>query len=292
MKKRKERGSSSSSASTVSPQPKKFMEVFEKETMAEKGEVSKSTKKQPVTLESIWLVLLEVQANTQGLKEEVGDLKRAFSVQEAQIKDLEKKSVALDTRVSTLGKLVVRVEENAANEEYIEKLKAKLDSLEQYTRKNSIEIAGMPSGTFSCGEVVINMARMLKVDIKTEDIGISHRLEKRKQDKFSPLIARFICRKKKAAFLKAREGLKEVQYWELDLVGLEKPACIDAKVYGRIFVNENLTPARRRILGRALAMRKKKMLFSAWSLDGKIFIKRSEQGMVEKVESLQALDAA
>ncbi|XP_048577130.1 uncharacterized protein LOC125559149 [Nematostella vectensis] len=279
MNKRKERGSSSSSASTVLPQPKKFMEVFEKETMAENGEVSKSTEKQPVTLESIWLVLLEVQANTQGLKEE-------------QIKDLEKKSVALDTRVSTLGKLVVRVEENAAKEEYIEKLEVKLDSLKQYTRKNSIEIAGVPSGTFSCEEVVINMARMLKVDIKTEDIEISHRLKKRKQEEFSPIIAKFICHKKKAAFLKARKGLKDVRYWDLDVVGLKKPACIDAKLYGRIFINKNLTPASRRILGRALAMRKKKMLFSAWSIDGKIFIKRSENWMVEKVESLKALDAA
>ncbi|XP_032227498.1 uncharacterized protein LOC116610932 [Nematostella vectensis] len=224
MNKRKERGSSSSSASTVSPQPKKFMEVFEKETMAENGEVKKSTEKQPVTLESIWLVLLEVQANTQGLKEEVGDLKRAFSVQEEQIRDLEKKSVALDTRVSTVGKRFVRVEENAAKEEYIEKLEVMLDSLEQYTRKNSIEIAGVPSGTFSCEEVVINMARMLKVDIKTEDIEISHRLKKRKQEEFSPIIAKLICHKKKAAFLKARKGLKDVRYWDVDLVGLEKPA--------------------------------------------------------------------
>ena len=43
----------------------------------------------------------------------------------------------------------------------------------------------------------------------------------------------------------------------------------------RIFVSENLTDHRRRIIIKANKMRKDQLIQSAWTLDGKIFIKTS-----------------
>ena len=47
---------------------------------------------------------------------------------------------------------------------------------------------------------------------------------------------------------------------------------------GRIFINENLTISRRKVLMKANQMRKDGLLVSCWTLDGKICIKTSPDG--------------
>ena len=47
---------------------------------------------------------------------------------------------------------------------------------------------------------------------------------------------------------------------------------------GRIFINENLTTFRKDLLKKANDKRKDGLVFSAWSLDGKIFVKTSPEG--------------
>ena len=47
---------------------------------------------------------------------------------------------------------------------------------------------------------------------------------------------------------------------------------------GRIYLNENLTSYRRDILKQANQKRKDGLLTSAWSMDGKIFVKTSPDG--------------
>ena len=47
---------------------------------------------------------------------------------------------------------------------------------------------------------------------------------------------------------------------------------------GRIFINENLTSSRRKVLMKANQMRKDGSLVSCWTLDGKIYNKTSPDG--------------
>ena len=54
-----------------------------------------------------------------------------------------------------------------------------LDDLEQYTRKNSLEISGVPESCYmSTEEVVLNVAKALNVNITPNDIEISHKLRR------------------------------------------------------------------------------------------------------------------
>ena len=55
------------------------------------------------------------------------------------------------------------------------------DDLEQYSRKNSLEILGVPNDTYtSTDEVVIRIGQAINVEIKPEDIEIPHKLKKGK----------------------------------------------------------------------------------------------------------------
>ena len=65
-------------------------------------------------------------------------------------------------------------------EEEIEDLYDLQDKLEQYTRKNSLEIHGVPESAYmSTEEVVLKLAEALNVDVKSEDVEISETSEKR-----------------------------------------------------------------------------------------------------------------
>ena len=65
--------------------------------------------------------------------------------------------------------------------EEMNKLDEKHDDLEQYSRKNLLEILGVPEGAYtSTDEVVIRIGdEAINVDIKPEDIEISHKLKRK-----------------------------------------------------------------------------------------------------------------
>ena len=63
------------------------------------------------------------------------------------------------------------------------------DRLEQYTRKNSLEIHGVPPE-----EVVIKIAEALEVPVHPNDIEIAHKLNKKGN---KPIIVKFLSNKVK-----------------------------------------------------------------------------------------------
>ena len=65
-------------------------------------------------------------------------------------------------------------------EEEIAELYDLQDELEQYTRKNSLEIHGIPESAYtSTEETVLKLAGAVNVDVNAEDIEISHKLNRK-----------------------------------------------------------------------------------------------------------------
>ena len=71
-----------------------------------------------------------------------------------------------------------------------------LESLEQYTRKNSLEIHGVPKEAYSSTEeAVLAIANALEVDISSNDIEISRYLKRRNNN--TAIIVKFANHKDK-----------------------------------------------------------------------------------------------
>ena len=84
------------------------------------------------------------------------------------------------------------------------------DKLEQYTRKNSLEIHGIPELAYtSTEEVVLKLAGAVNVDVNPEDIEISHKLNRKG---VKPIIVKFQNHKVKSRLYKARTKLKIFGY--------------------------------------------------------------------------------
>ena len=146
------------------------------------------------------------------------------------------------------------------------------DALEKYTRKNSLEIHGVPESAYtSTEEVVFKLAESLNVDINPNDVEISHKLHRKG---IKPIIVKFQSHKVKSRMNKERAKLKHVRVADL-YPGSTAATRIESE---RIYLNENLTSYRRDILKQANQKRKDGLLTSAWAMDGKIFVKTSPEG--------------
>ena len=72
-----------------------------------------------------------------------------------------------------------------------------MDNFEQYSRKNSVEIHGIPQdGYTNTEQVVIKLAEALNITLEPEDIEKSHKINKGK--------AKFVNHKAKARLYKKR----------------------------------------------------------------------------------------
>ena len=78
----------------------------------------------------------------------------------------------------------------------------KIDELEQYGRRQNLEIVGIPeTDREDTNEIVIKVAKLLNVEIAPEQISTSHRLKSKKKRNSddtrplsTPIIARFVNR--------------------------------------------------------------------------------------------------
>ena len=159
------------------------------------------------------------------------------------------------------------------------------DQLEQHTRKNSLEIQGIPKSAYtSTEEVVLKLAEALEVPVLSQDIEISHKLPSKGT---KPIIVKFISVKVKTSLYKARVKLKNVSISNL----FPSSTAATRMEATRIFLNENLTSYRRRIVNRANEMLwRDGLLLSVWTLDGNIFVKTSPEGSPIKINEIEDLE--
>ena len=85
--------------------------------------------------------------------------------------------------------------------------------MEQYTRKQSLEIHGIPESVYSSTEeAVIKVAEALDVEIGPEDIDISHKLHSEGK---KWIMVKFTSHKLKSRLYKRRTGLKNIKLSDL-----------------------------------------------------------------------------
>ena len=223
------------------------------------------------------LVVLQCSVNNilsdnQNLKEEMSVLKLSVDTQGGEFQRM-KELVERMTKENESLKNELLHAKGKINEQKEETqfLWSSLDDLEQYTRKNSLEISGVPECCYtSTEEVVMKVARALDVDITPNDIEISHKL--RRRGATDTIIAKFVSHKAKSELYKRRTKLKDIKLADV------YPGYASAINTSRLFINENLTNFRRHLLGRANGVKKDGLLLSAWTIDGKVFVKTSPDG--------------
>ena len=193
-------------------------------------------------------MLVDIQINTatilrenKTIRSEMTDLKRTIQHQTDDITALKSSLEHITKQYNEVERgLVAARKKIQEQEEEIGELYDLQDKLEQYTRKNSIEIHGVPESAYTETEdVVLKLAEALDVSVEPKDIEICHKLN-RKGNK--PIIVKFISHKVKTNLYRARAKLKNVRVSNIF------PQCSSSTLVqaDRIFLNENLTSYRKK----------------------------------------------
>ena len=239
-------------------------------------------------LVDIQIQIAAILTENRTLKREIEEIKESANFYGKELKDLKESlqktkddnKELKHTLASMRNELKTTKENLGKQKEESDRLWEVHDNLEQYTRKNSLEIQGIPEDAYHSTEaVVIKVAEALNITVEPEEIEISHKLSRGKT-----IIVKFCNHKVKSKLYKERTKLKDVKITDIF------PSYPSNGQRQRIFINENLTAYRRRIVKEANRRRQEGTLFSVWTLDGKIYVKTSPDGSPVRIFSEEDLD--
>ena len=177
---------------------------------------------------------------------------------------------------------------NQQQEEEIQKLKSqsleledrgtkeeeKVDAIEQYGRRQNLEIAGIPvKPGENTNEIVTEVAKLANVDITADQISTSHRLPPKRSgntigNKPTPppsIIVRFINRDVRNKIYSNRQLLRKIDVTKFSVDGTNN-----------IYLNENLTRIRKQLFWKSKQRAKDAGFKFYWTVNGNIYVKKDD----------------
>ena len=116
-----------------------------------------------------------------------------------------------------------------------------LDSLEQYSRRNTLTISGIPETDREDPDaLVIDLAKAAGVTVTVADLDRSHRVGPMKRSRPRQIIAKFVFFNKRQELLESRRSLRAGR--------VQRHPILTEQVLAQTFIAENLTKKNQLIL--------------------------------------------
>lgn len=232
------------------------------------------------------------------LKTEIGKQMKIVTERfESKIRDLDKKLNSLETSqsfvsskfdaftaglantkkdIKTINDKVNQLEDSISHfENDLYDNMASLDVTQQYLRRDCLEITGIPvipldNPTRLVGE----LSSALDIDLNEREISTAHRLPATKKVK-ERIIVKFVRRDKRNEIYKQRSKLHGKDTSCLPSVAAELGKSIADKPT-KIYINESLTPYRRRLFGKLNTFKNTNKWKYLWTTNGTIHLRQTD----------------
>ena len=159
----------------------------------------------------------------------------------------------------------------------LERHSTELNEIEQYSRRECVEISGLPvEAEENTTDLAIKVASLMDLDLDERDISVSHRLPQRKTSdgatsrevdhalRFPKVIVKFVRRETKELFYQGRKCLKNKTTRDIGLSRIS-----DNKIY----VSEILSPRNREVFKDCLKFKRDYHFNYIWTQTGRIFLR-------------------
>ena len=189
---------------------------------------------------------------------------------------LKEKDDKLDKLTKRLEEFEKKLESSSVFDR-IEALERSSYRQEQYSRRECIEIVGLSeefSDQDALEERVVEVFQAAGVNVKARDFHAIHPLKNQKV-----IIAKCVNRRDAIAILRAKRSLREADDSTKKKLGAK----------GKIYINESLCPAYRRLFGVCNALFRKKLLSSSYTINGTIMVCTEEGGEKKSIGHLNDL---
>lgn len=227
-----------------------------------------------LTLEDIMKVVMEIREN-QGRNEK--EFNKSYELLNDKLEDNTK---VLKEQAEKIDRYLKKIEElsteNKQLKQVIANLENRVEDLEQYSRINTVEIQGIPQGeSEDVADVVKEVGKALGMKIEECMIDACHRMRSRPGSNDPPtIIVKFVRRGIKEELLRKRREKKTLSTKHMNL-HTDRP----------IYINESLSPARRRLAALARVAKREHHYQYLWIRNGKIFLRKENGAKVIQVTS-------
>ena len=220
---------------------------------------------EPPSAQEMWKLLKRIEINTTTLLEENRQLRKSLEFTQSEVEGLKTCNELLTTRIESLEEREKLVNKTMHD------LEEKYDDIEQYSRKFNLEIHGIPERKEEdITQIILDLAEVIDADVREEDIDICHRLYKA-EGKARPIIVKFTNYDSKYEMYSKRLRLRKVN--NRQKFGVE-----------RVFINENLTSRRALLYSKVRKKVKDNSDWNTWTMDGKIFLRKSPTGRPTRIK--------
>lgn len=227
-----------------------------------------------LTLDDIMAAVNEIK---EGQKSNEIDFNKSF---DNLCKKIEENSEVIKSQTNKINEFQGIVEkltaENRALIQKVEQLETRIEEIEQYSRSNAVEIHGVPhESTEDVVAVVQKVGEALDFNITDSMIDACHRLRRKPGTSGPPaIIVKFVRRLDKEEMLRKRRVKNNLSTRHMNLP-VDQP----------VFINESMSPARRRLHVAAKEIKRNKNYKYLWVRGGKIFIRKEDGSPVININS-------
>ena len=225
--------------------------------------------------ELIEAIKKEFMEEISALKAEVNELRNSQAFISQQYDDLKSEYSKVLTANKEKKKEIDNLKSDSANLKMqgVKEIE-KVDALEQYGRRQNLEIVGVPvKDNENTNAIVMEVARLMNVKVEPHHISIFHRQPTKLKDpadsarKLHPVIlARFTNRDIRNQLFANRNLLRSAKLTNFFVRGTEK-----------IFVNENLTKMRKRLFWMVKQKAKKMGYVLYWTANGNVLVRKLDE---------------
>ena len=204
---------------------------------------------------------------------------------------LQKKITLLETRNVSLEA------ENATLTKRLQSCEISLNNLEQYSRRECVEISGIPEVEGeNTDDIVIKVGSLIGLEITKNDISVSHRLPKpsysaavregpqsssNTSSRAPNVIVKFVRRETRDHFYKGRKFLRDKSTRDLDLARYSE---------NKIYISENLSQANKDLFKESLKVKKDLKYKFIWTFYGRTYLRKDSESPVVAILKKSDLD--
>ena len=184
---------------------------------------------------------------------------------------------------ATVARISALEDELATTKARLKEVERRLEDLDGLNRRNCVIISGIPEKDGeSTDNLVADVGRAAGLQLSADSLDRSHRLGRAQPGKTRPIIARFVTTNTRQKLFDRRKELKS------EKVG-EHPT-LTRPVVSRIYISECLSPRNQHLLFVARQLRKKKVIWAAYTTNGKVKVKKTEADAAKHVDDLDDLE--
>ncbi|XP_046685480.1 uncharacterized protein LOC124371197 [Homalodisca vitripennis] len=156
--------------------------------------------------------------------------------------------------------------------------------LEQYSRKDNVEVSGLPvTQNEDVFDVVRDLGAAMGVDIQQQDISTAHRVPSYQRDRIPSLVVKFVRRA-------TRDEL--IENYRQKKTAMTARDVNPALPMQRIYINKHLSPDNKVFLSKLKTKCKEIGFMYAWCRDGKFFVRKCQGERYIKIDSYKDLEKA